>query len=192
MTNTTKLVLAFSVTGLLFSGSAMAQVHHRGPMTCPSAIVGHVVGQNEAMERMLALKPDQREAFKKYADVRQKIAQERSQWRDAMKKKVPVDYQGRLEIRADHMEKAGMQYKHLAAARAEFLKALDSQQRLTLELMESKHGYGLMGNKPHKIEKYSVKSMRKSQEPHLGHHPGKKGPGHQRPYEEAPVSPVKK
>ena len=125
--------LGLTATGAYAAGCPMAGPGFHGqyrqtPQEC-------FEGRMAALESVLTLKDNQKDAFKAYTDAKMK-------WFDVryVAKEKTFDEQTRLEAKAKRMKSATAALEDVVAKRAALWKVLDPQQKMVLETYET-HGF---------------------------------------------------
>lgn len=149
--NMKKIVVATGLAGLLAAGSAIAAPagHHPGIPGSPAhpPVEEIMQGQNAALESILTVKSNQKNAFAAYADAKTKWASRHAQ-RKAPEAKV-FNEQTRLQAKARDMKEKAELLADLAAKRAALWSVLDPQQKLALDGFESRGHHGMRGTEGH-------------------------------------------
>lgn len=121
----------------------------------------------DAIARMLTIKPEQEAAWKAYTAARDA---ERTPIAKTDDKKLAVDVQTRLQLRADRAKVRADLLAKSAQARADLLNVLSPEQKYVLEGMEFHHGARMMDRGPY----------------HKGGFDADRGPGPRGPMNAAP------
>ena len=194
MNKSTKIISSLAALGALCVGTAaMASPWHNG--NCPGAGVPEAqcpiaadgpradgprfnkpsrqvdpavrAARWDAIARMLTIKPEQEAAWKAYTAARDA---ERTPIAKTDDKKLAVDVQTRLQLRADRAKVRADLLAKSAQARADLLNVLSPEQKYVLEGMEFHHGARMMDRGPY----------------HKGGFDADRGPGPRGPMNAAP------
>lgn len=194
MNKSTKIISSLAALGALCVGTAaMASPWHNG--NCPGAGVPEAqcpiaadgpradgprfnkpsrqvdpavrAARWDAIARMLTIKPEQEAAWKAYTAARDA---ERTPIAKTDDKKLAVDVQTRLQLRADRAKVRADLLAKSAQARADLLNVLSPEQKYVLEGMEFHHGARMMDRGPY----------------HKGSFDADRGPGPRGPMNAAP------
>ena len=128
--------LGLTATGAYAAGCPMAGPEFHGQDR--QAPQERFEGRMAALESVLTLKDNQKDAFKAYTDAKMK----RFDVKRAEKEKT-FDEQTRLEAKVKRMKAATAALEDVAAKRAALWKVLDPQQKMVLETYET-HGFAGM------------------------------------------------
>ena len=136
MTAVFAVALGLTATGAYAAGCPMAEPGFHGQDR--QALQERFEGRMAALESVLTLKDNQKDAFKAYTDAKMK-------WFDVryVAKEKTFDEQTRLEAKAKRMKSATAALEDVAAKRAALWKVLDPQQKMVLETYET-HGFAGM------------------------------------------------
>lgn len=129
----------------------------RGHWTGPD-VQQSLANRNAALESILTLRDNQKQAFKDYTAVQEKAYAAMRDFR-AKNRGQAYDRQSRLELSAEREKLLGQVHADVAAKRAALWKLLDPQQKMALEDYESRafaghgrfhqgprHGWNCPGN----------------------------------------------
>lgn len=150
MTKTSKLVASLAAVGALCVGTiaVAAPWHHEptppapnaaNPAECMTGMTNRMADGYASLGSILTLKDNQKKAWDKYVQARLALMQPVF----APDQKMPVDVQGRLELRKQSYETRASRLQNVINARAELFKVLSVEQKYVLESHEMKHrGHG--------------------------------------------------